>query len=151
MKRRTFLDEFTVRRPLEKTFEFFSSAENLQLITPPELCFKILTPSPIKIVEGALLDYRLKLHGVPFSWQTRIALWNPPHEFIDQQSKGPYAFWSHHHRFEAVEPNLTSVKDQVVYQLPFEPLGGLGHFFIKKQIQKIFAYRRKAITQFLEA
>jgi ligand-binding SRPBCC domain-containing protein len=134
--------------PVEKVFPFFSEASNLEAITPPELRFRILTPAPVQMREGALIDYQLKLHGVGFRWRTRIAHWDPPHGFVDEQLKGPYAFWHHTHNFYD-EGGKTRMDDEVLYRLPLWPLGEVAYPWVSRQVERIFAYRRRKIRQLL--
>ena len=134
--------------PVEDVFPFFAEAGNLQLITPPELGFKILTPQPVEMRRGTLLDYRLSLFGVPFRWRTEVAAWDPPHGFIDVQLSGPYAVWEHTHAFAATAAG-TLIDDQVRYRLPLSPLGDVAYPLVRRQLARIFAYRQRAVTAVL--
>jgi len=137
--------------PINDIFVFFADVANLQLITPPELNFTILTHLPIAMHEGAKIDFRLSLLGVQFDWQTEIADWEPPHRFVDRQIKGPYAEWVHIHTFRASEESRTIMDDDVCYALPSQPLGELVHPLVRKQLEKIFTYRRETILKLLQS
>jgi len=136
----------TLDLPIEKVFDFFADAANLERITPPELKFHITTPQPFKIKKGALIDYELKLRGFPVRWQTVISVWNPPHEFVDEALKSPYKQWIHRHTFTEIEKNKTLIEDEVKYRLPLEPFGDLAHWFVKKELDYIFDFRQKAVA-----
>jgi ligand-binding SRPBCC domain-containing protein len=133
---------------VEKVFAFFSEAENLERITPPELQFRILTQLPIEMRRGALIDYRLKLQGLPFKWRTEISEWNPPHAFTDRQLRGPYHTWIHRHTFEPTSDG-TLMKDRVDYRLPFWPLGEWAHPLVSRNVHRIFAFRSETIRRIL--
>jgi len=126
-------------------FAFFAEAGNLERITPPELRFEILTPMPVEMRRGTLLEYRLRLFGVRFLWHTRIAAWDPPHGFVDVQLSGPYAVWEHTHVFVPTETG-TVIDDHVRYRLPLSPAGDLAAPVVARQLARIFAYRRRAVT-----
>src|SRR5688572_10091942 len=102
---------------IDRVFPFFARAENLQRITPPELHFRMLTPSPITIDQGTLLDYQLRLFVLPLHWQSRITIWDPPHRFVDEQLSGPYREWIHTHEFTSTASG-TIITDLVQYSLP---------------------------------
>jgi ligand-binding SRPBCC domain-containing protein len=138
----------TVPADLDEVFPFFARPENLARITPPEMGFRILTPEPVAMKDGALIDYTVKgLPGVPMRWTTLITSYDPPHQFIDVQLRGPYAFWHHTHRFESVEGG-TLLTDEVRYMLPFGPLGEIAHrLFVRKMLEKIFEYRQGVIQR----
>ncbi|MCK6619311.1 MAG: SRPBCC family protein [Calditrichaceae bacterium] len=134
-------------RPLEEVFDFFKKAENLQQLTPPWLDFQILTPLPVELKQGALIDYRLKLYGVPLLWKTEISLWEPPYRFVDAQLQGPYRKWVHTHTFEAVNGG-TRMRDRVEYRLPGGVLAPLAHrLFVKRNVETIFRFREARITR----
>ena len=134
-----------INQPLDKVFDFFSKAENLNKITPPELSFKIITPLPIKMQKGTLIDYKIKVEGIPMLWRTEISDWNPPYYFIDSQLKGPYVKWVHEHHFESVD-NGTKMTDKVTFRSPgwiFEPI--IHYLIVKNKVEKIFEYREKIL------
>ena len=139
-----------IRRPPAEVFAFFSDAANLEKITPPVLRFSITTPPPVRIGEGALIDFRLKLHGIPFPWQSRIESFQPDRQFVDTQTRGPYRRWRHLHRFEAQDGG-TRMIDQVQYELPWGLLGSLAHrLFVRRDLENVFTYRRRRIAELLE-
>jgi ligand-binding SRPBCC domain-containing protein len=147
------VDEHTLRReqwvprPIEDVFAFFSDARNLGAITPPWLGFRIVSPGPIVMRPGTRIHYRIRLHGLPLRWVTEIETWEPPHEFVDVQFKGPYRFWHHTHRFEPVDGG-TLVRDSVRYVLPFGPLGRLAQaWIVKSDLEKIFDHRALRMTE----
>ncbi|HRG60011.1 MAG TPA: SRPBCC family protein [Bacteroidia bacterium] len=141
MKPHIIIRKTIIKRPLNEVFDFFSKAENLNLLTPPELQFKILTPLPIEMKKGTLIDYKIKLNGISFTWKTEISKWQQNECFVDQQLKGPYKIWHHTHSFRAIEGG-TEMIDEVKYLSPgwiFEPI--IQGIYIKKKVEGIFDYR----------
>lgn len=142
--------EQAIELPRPEVFAFFADAGNLEDITPPELNFHIITPQPIQIRKGTLIDYRLKLRGLPVRWRTEISEWDPPRVFVDRQLRGPYSQWIHTHTFTELGPRNTLIEDEVRYRLPFEPLGDLAHFLVRRELEHIFDYRKKVVAALLE-
>lgn len=147
--------EFTLKRELVlhlqrvQVFDFFADAGNLERITPPALGFNIITPQPIEISEGTLIDYRLSLRGFRVSWRTEISVWEPPFRFVDRQLHGPYKQWIHTHTFTELGASETRVEDEVKYRLPFEPLGDIAHFIVRRELEMIFDHRQAAVEKLL--
>jgi ligand-binding SRPBCC domain-containing protein len=144
---RTHLLTRTLHLPLPRpdVFAFFADAHNLARITPPELRFRIVH-APDALSQGALIDYRLSLFGIPFGWQTEISAWEPPHRFVDEQRRGPYRVWHHTHTF-AKEAGGTRIDDEVRYALPLCPLGEIAHPLVRWQLNRIFDFRQQAIRE----
>jgi ligand-binding SRPBCC domain-containing protein len=136
--------------PAARAFAFYADALNLEAITPPWLGFRVATPGPIAMGAGTLIDYRLRLHGVPIRWRTRIVAWEPPRRFVDVQLRGPYALWEHTHTFEPAGDDAVVIADRVRYALPLGVLGRLAHsVFVRRDLERIFDYRHQAVAEAL--
>ncbi len=142
MNPRIFSSEIWLPKQLEEVFGFFTDARNLQVLTTEWLSFSILTPTPILMRPGTIIDYRLRLHGFPIRWQSEITAWEPPHRFVDEQRRGPYKLWVHEHRF-AAQDNGTLVTDCVRYAV----LGGrlVEWLFVRRDVERIFQFRREKL------
>jgi ligand-binding SRPBCC domain-containing protein len=129
-----------------EVFEFFADPSNLEAITPPWLHFRIATAGPIEMGPGTLIPYRLRLHGVPLRWLTRIVAWEPGHHFADRQVSGPYRSWHHSHTF-LPHRRGTLMRDRVLYELPLGALGQLaGVVLVRRDLDRIFDFRAAAIA-----
>lgn len=136
-----------IPRPRDEVFTFFADATNLERLTPSFLGFKILTPRPIEMCAGAVIDYRIKLSGLPMRWKTLIESFVPGEKFVDVQLTGPYARWHHTHTFRDV-PEGTEVGDRIEYELPLGPLGRIAHFIlVKRQLRTIFDHRQHVMRE----
>ena len=145
---RRYQTEMWVDAPIDKVFAFFSDPANLEQITPPWLKFKMLTTERLSIGRGTIIDYRLRLHGIPITWKSEITEWNPPNNFIDVQKKGPYRYWAHTHEF--IESGTgTFVRDSVDYKVP----GGylVDRLLVRKDIERIFTYRKSKLRELMTA
>ena len=144
MRVREFNAELWLPTPPEKLFPFFSDAANLNALTPPWLHFKILTLAPIVLREGALIDYALRVRGVPLRWRTRINVMQPPHRFVDEQLRGPYRMWVHEHTFEPRDGG-TLARDHVRYAVAMDFL--VHGWLVRPDIEKIFQFRAEALKK----
>jgi len=132
--------------PRPAAFAFFSDAGNLERITPAMLRFHVLTPQPIDMRQGTLIDYRISLRGLPMTWRTEITRWDPPVAFADTQLRGPYKTWVHTHTFEEQDGG-TLISDRVLYELPGPAF--IGHLanrlLVQRDVTSIFGYRHHAL------
>lgn len=134
--------------PVAQAFAFYGDAVNLEPLTPPWLRFEVITPGPIAMEAGTLLEYRLRLHGFPIRWQTRIEIWEPPFRFVDTQVRGPYSLWEHTHVFEPDGDGATVIHDRVRYAVPYGPLGALAdRLFVRRDLKRIFDFRAQAVDE----
>ena len=141
--------QWVAASPVE-VFEFFSQPENLAQLTPASLGFRILTPLPVVMQKGTVIDYVIHLLKLPVRWRTLITEFEPPRRFVDEQLRGPYDFWHHTHTFSPHEGG-TSIEDRVRYTLPLGPLGNLAHvLFVRHQLEQIFAFRATVIGQIFD-
>jgi ligand-binding SRPBCC domain-containing protein len=144
MKIYSFESKLLVPRIREEVFDFFSNALNLESLTPPWLRFHVVTPTPIEMAAGTEIEYRLKVHGIPMAWRSRITVWEPPQRFVDEQLKGPYRLWIHEHRF--VEHSGGTVCED---HLRYAPIGGsiVNRLVVEKDVKRIFAYRSERLLE----
>jgi ligand-binding SRPBCC domain-containing protein len=138
-----------IPRPLPEVFAFFQRPENLANITPPWLKFIVLSSSPVPMAQGIQIDYAIRLFGIRLRWTSRITEYDPPHLFVDEQIKGPYALWRHRHTFTPQDHGVM-VRDEVAYALPFGVLGLLAQWlYVRWSLQAIFNYREKMVRELL--
>ena len=139
-----------VELPIERIFEFYGDARNLETLTPPWMGFHVITPEPIEMRPGAIIDYRVNVHGLPLRWRTRIEAWEPPTRFVDVQLRGPYSRWEHTHTFQPDGADAVLIGDRVRYVLPLGPLGEIAHVaLVKRDLKRIFDYRELAVSRAL--
>lgn len=144
MKTFHFRDEIILPARLDRVFDFFAEARNLEKLTPPWLRFEVLTEGPISMAPGVLIDYRIHWRTIPLRWRTEIEAWEPPHRFVDRQIRGPYRLWRHEHLFVERDDG-TSVVDRVGYA----PFGGaIAHrLVVARDVERIFAYRHEVLRR----
>jgi ligand-binding SRPBCC domain-containing protein len=131
----------------EDIWPYFCDERNLEELTPEFLNFKVLRKSTHEIGDGTLIDYLLKVNGIPMGWQSRIESWEPARRFVDTQVKGPYSYWHHVHEFIPLA-NGTLMRDVVRYRLPFGWLGSLvAGWKVESQVDRIFSYRAAKIAE----
>jgi ligand-binding SRPBCC domain-containing protein len=144
MKIREFESEIWLPRAREEIFAFFADAANLDAITPPWVRFRTITPGPIEMRVGMLIDHRLRIHGVPIRWRSKITAWEPPARFVDEQIRGPYRVWVHEHLFEQRDGG-TVVRDRVRYAAPFDFF--TDRFLVRPDVERIFRYRTECLKR----
>jgi ligand-binding SRPBCC domain-containing protein len=143
----TLIRTQTIAAPLDQVFHFFADAGNLQQLTPPWLHFEILTPLPISMHSGTIIQYALRIRGIPVYWTTAIPEWVPSVRFVDVQLSGPYRLWHHTHEFQSCAEG-TRMTDVVHYKLRYGLIGLLLHrFWVRRELDRIFDFRHHAIAR----
>lgn len=150
MSKYTLRSEQVIPAKPDRVWEFFSSAANLGRITPRSMGFDILTPSP-STEAGAVIEYKVRpVFGIPTHWRSLIDEVDAPRRFRDTQLKGPYKSWVHEHRFSEVEGGVR-MNDRVDYEMPFGPIGSLGHrMAVRDQLEWVFDFRTTAVNNIFE-
>ncbi|HET9745926.1 MAG TPA: SRPBCC family protein [Chitinophagaceae bacterium] len=136
---------------LREAWDFFSNPANLQVITPGNMGFSIIsTHHGEKIYTGQLIEYKVRpFLNIPLYWMTEITHTEELKYFIDVQRKGPYALWHHQHHFKEIEGGV-EMTDIVHYENPLGFIGEMVDFlFIKGQLKDIFQYRFSKVEEFL--
>jgi ligand-binding SRPBCC domain-containing protein len=142
MKTYQLKTELWLPQPRAEIFQFFADPANLERLTPRWLRFEIISEDAQPVTEGARLDYRLRIRGVPIKWQSEITIWNPPRRFVDRQAKGPYKSWVHEHTF-LEHGGGTLVNDNVQYSV----FGGalVNRIFVAPDLDRVFKYRHRTL------
>jgi ligand-binding SRPBCC domain-containing protein len=148
VKVRQLKRELWLPQPVAEIFPFFGDAANLEVLTPPWLKFQILSPRPLKMHIGTLVDYRLRVRGLPMRWQSEITAWEPPHRFVDEQRRGPYRLWRHEHEFVERDGG-TVIRDKVEYAIPFDLI--THRLFVRPDIERIFAFLEQKMRKLFPA
>jgi len=146
----TLEKEQLVTASLDRCWDFLKNPENLNLITPPDLHFRIVSSVPEDMFDGLLIEYRISipLLGVQ-KWLAEIKHIRPKQSFVDEQRIGPYRFWYHYHELTST-PGGVMLLDRVHYSVPYGVFGRFFHtIFIRRTLQRIFAYRQSRISRFL--
>ncbi len=146
---RTLDAEMWLPLAIEPVFAFFSDIANLDRLTPPWVHFETVTPQPIVLAAGKIVEHRLRIHGVPIGWKSEITVWQPPSQFVDEQRRGPYKVWVHRHDF-VTENGGTWIRDHVDYRPRgwiCEPL--VNRWFVEPDLRRIFTYRHEKIRAVL--
>ena len=144
MRIREFTAELWLPQPPDRIFPFFSDPANLDLLTPPWLNLRTITPGPVVMREGALIDYQLRVRGLPMKWRTRINVWEPQRRFVDEQLRGPYRMWIHEHTFQPHNGG-TLTRDHVRFAVPLDLLA--HRWFVRPDIERIFQFRCAALQK----
>ena len=131
-------------RPLLEVSDFLCRAESLEPITPPWVHFTILTPLPIEMRQGLLIQYRIRVRGISYRWDSEISQWQPPYRFTDTQIRGPYRYWEHRHIFEATSEG-TLVIDDITYRVPGGSL--INRLYVAPELHRIFTYREAKLKE----
>jgi uncharacterized protein len=137
----------TLYAPLDRVFDFFSKPANLGLMTPAAMAFRIRS-MPASTKQGDIIDYSLRVAGMPLRWRTVTEHWEENRLFVDAQARGPYHAWWHEHHFSPSQRDAqgTIMEDRVYYAPPFGFLGRIAQrLFVAAQLREIFAFRSQAV------
>jgi len=148
---------FWLSHPRARVFELFADPRHLALVQPESGRLRWLAPPPGRLEAGSVLDFSVRILGVPRRWRVIIREWDPPYRFVDAQLWGPFARWEHRHRFlegpereGAPGPEGTWVEDRLTYRLPAGPLGRVADaLFAGRRIARLLALRERRVRELL--
>ncbi len=148
---------FWLPRPRPEVFDFFADPRSLVALNPPSARLTWLAAPPDRLAAGSVLDFSVRVTGVPLRWRVMVREFDPPYRFVDAQLWGPFARWEHRHRFAegperngAAGPLGTWVEDRVTYRLPLGPLGHVAHALaFGRRIAAVFEYRESRVRELL--
>jgi uncharacterized protein (TIGR01777 family) len=144
-----FESSHVIPAELPQVFSFFSDPANLEALTPATLDFHVVTPRPVEMHRGAVIDYRLRLRGLGLRWRTLIERFEPQTRFVDLQLRGPFLLWRHRHEFAPAGGGV-AVRDRVEYALPLAPLSDVALKPVAADLQRIFEYRRTRLRALVQ-
>jgi ligand-binding SRPBCC domain-containing protein len=100
---------------------------------------------------GETVTWRARHLGRTWSLTSRITAFEPPTRFVDEQVSGPFAWFRHEHRFEAV-PGGTRVIDDWEHAAPFGPIGKIvDALVLGRLLRRLLAQRNAALVREAEA
>ena len=142
--------ETVVDTTMEKAWSFISNPANLNLITPDDMNFTIVTDLPERMYEGMLVEYLVRIPYIGEQpWLSELKNIVPGCSFVDIQLVGPYALWHHYHGIEETAGKVRFV-DRITYQVPFGVIGRIAHaLFIHKTLERIFKCREVRFHELL--
>ena len=148
---------FWLPHPRVRVFEALTDPRHLALVQPESAGLRWLAPPPERLAAGSVLDFSVRVLGLPVHWRVIIREWDPPYRFVDAQLWGPFARWEHRHRLlEGPErpgdpgPDGTWLEDRVTYRLPAGPLGRVADaLFAGRRIARLFAHRERRLRELL--
>jgi ligand-binding SRPBCC domain-containing protein len=139
---KTFNHSFVVNAPVEKVWNFYNYLHHLEVITPREMCFKILESNGDQITQGQTASLSGKL-VIRIKWKTKITFCKP-YIYVDEMNKGLFKHWKHTHIFQEINERQTRVTDKIEFELPFGFIRKLFEGYTQDRLGKIFAYRQEA-------
>lgn len=151
-----YTHESVVDADIDTTFQWFEHEGSFRRLMPPwEVAEEVRADDSLEV--GSQRVFRFPAPGAPFlkmTWVAEHTAYDPPNHFADTMVKGPFWSWNHDHNLSEVD-GITTVRDEVTYQVPFGPLGNLadrilGGFLVKGRISRMFKARELRLQRDLK-
>ncbi|MEO1237093.1 MAG: SRPBCC family protein [Planctomycetota bacterium] len=141
----------------DAVWSFVSDCRHMNHVIPPFIRFEVTgwngrpaaqhDAPPPPVAEGGAYDYRLHLHGIGVRWRTLVTEAEAPNRFVDEQARGPYAFFSHEHTFQASDGG-TLTRDVIRYRPPGGPLAPLiDRLSVRRDLRRLFTHRHARLAE----
>ena len=144
---RTFRHSFLVDAEIDKLWNFYKNIKHLEVITPPDLCVRVLKSTHQELQEGSEVWLTGKL-VTRSNWHSKITVLRP-YEYVDEMITGRFRSWKHTHSFLAVD-GKTEVIDEIAFTLHYGFVGRLFECVVMYHLVRVFAHRKKATKDYFE-
>lgn len=140
-----------IDRSPQDVFDFHADLTNHARLSPPDQEEEVVAVSPVgPLQRGSRVTFRARHGGVRHTLESEIVEWSPPFGFTDRQVRGPFASWTHRHRFVAFQDG-TLMTDLIEYEPPAGPLGALANrLWLGEHLERFFHHRQKEAKRLLE-
>lgn len=145
-----FVMESVIAAPPDRVFAFHEAPGALESLIPPWEKVRVESGGG-SLLPGSRVVLKTYLGPIPLRWVAEHTAYDPPRMFADRQVSGPFAKWEHTHRVLDDGHGGAILRDEVDYEVPLGVIGRvLGGGFVRRKLQKMFAYRHQKTREVVE-
>jgi ligand-binding SRPBCC domain-containing protein len=133
----------------QEVCHFHTDTRNLPLITPPWISVMIMSMD-VPMREESHVELEIKRFGIPMYWKMKMSQLKCPEVVSDNMVQGPFPLFHHQRTFKHINNTTTEMEETITLALPFPILGKWLFPWIKRDMDKLFAYRHEATKRHFE-